>query len=125
MNYFTEVFIPARERVFKHLFSSHPRLLGLKTVFLGRTYRFGVRYSEEDRIYEYTVQENSDGSVNVDEGFVDLEFSVLKIPMKLLLNVDEKYLKEWVAREEGMMKRPLSYFLYYILKTLPRVRISI
>jgi hypothetical protein len=124
VSYFKDVFIPSRGRVFQHLFTKHSWLLKIRRFLLGETMKFGVKFWADGKSYEYTLEEGPDGALKIFHGLNGIDFKVLKIPLNLVIHAEEDYLKHWVEREEKMMKRPLSYFFYYTLRTLSRARLK-
>jgi hypothetical protein len=124
VSYFTDEFIPSRTRVFQRLFSENQWILRLRKLILGETIRFGVNFQDGEKSAKYTLLEGPDGSLKVFDGLNDLDFRVFRIPLNLVIKVDEKHLREWVENEEKMMKHPLFYFFYYMLRVLPKLRFN-
>jgi hypothetical protein len=119
MSYFKEEFLPSRSRVFEKLFSHHPWLLKVRKFLIGDKVRFGVSFRTENNDHHYTLEEEADGTLEIFDGIEELDFKVFKkIPLNLVFYVDESYLKGWVEKEEKLLKRPLPYFLIYVLRTL-------
>ena len=125
MSYFTDVFIPSRTRVFQKLFSKHQWMLGLRKLILGGTIRFGVIFETKNGVEQYTIKEGPDGFLTIDNHSRPIDFRVFKIPVPLILSVDEEFLRGWVEKEEKMMKRPLGYIFYYLLRTLPKIKLKL
>lgn len=71
----------------------------------------------------YTLCEGPNGDLTILEGLDKIDFRVLGIPINMVIHPDETYLKGFVEKEEKSMKHPLPYFLYYVVKTLPKIRL--
>jgi hypothetical protein len=124
VSYFKDVFIPSRWRVFHHLFGKHPWILKIRKFLLGEHITFGVRFKTGGKNYEYTLEEGPDGALKIFHGLNGIDFKVFKIPLNLIIHADEDYLRHWVEREEKMLKHPLAYFSYYLIRTMAKIRLK-
>jgi hypothetical protein len=124
MNYFTEVFLPSRKRVFKNFFSKYPWVLGLRWLVFGDTLRFGVVFNSEGEEFRYTLEETNIAKITVSKGLNGIDFRVFKIPINLVMHLDKDFLKGWVEKEDLIISRPFLYISLYTLKILPKLRLK-
>jgi hypothetical protein len=123
MSYFLDVFLPSRTRIFHDLFSKHPWILVIRKIVLGNVIKFGVDFYSSEGVIKYTLEEGPDGSVKPLEGLEKIDFKIFGIPFNMVMHPKEEFLKSFVENEEKFMKRPLPYFLYYVIRTLPTIRL--
>jgi hypothetical protein len=124
MNYFTEVFLPSRKRVFKSFISRYPWVLDLRKLVFGDTMRFGVVFTHAGEEVGYTMEETRDAKITVSKGLNGIGFKVFKIPINLVMHLDEDFLKGWVEKEDLITGRPFLYLSYYSLMILPKLRLK-
>jgi hypothetical protein len=124
VRYFKDVFIPSRTRVVQRLYSEHPWIFRVRNFLLNETFKFGVNLKTRKGIIKYTLEEALDGSITVFDGRSNLNFNVFKIPLNLVIHVEEDFLREWVEDEGKLMKHTLTYFVYYLFRMIPKLRLS-
>jgi hypothetical protein len=123
MSYFINNFLPSRTRVFKNLYTKYPWMRKITSLILKKPIRFGVLYKNKNGKEEYTLEETPDGSITVSRGFKNLDNHLFNTSINLFIHVNEDYLKGWVESEEKLIKHPLLHITFYLLRTLPKVRL--